>query len=96
MNRKTINYRLVARVTGVLLVWLAAGMVLPVGVTVFVGVSGGWPMAVGQMCAMVVAGVLILVMGLLLKNFVGRGAEYEIFVRQGFWRFGIFWLRLVG
>ena len=75
-----------------LLVWLAAGMVLPVGVTVFLGVRGEWPVAVGQMCAMVVAGVLILVMGLLLKNFVGRGAEYEMGEWDSIWIAVTVWL----
>ncbi|MCR4828874.1 MAG: hypothetical protein K5864_05355 [Bacteroidales bacterium] len=78
------NFRLIARLLGMLLVILALSMVVPVLVSVVY--------ADGSQFGLILSGVLILAMGLLLRNFVGVGATFELHDREGLWYTLIIWL----
>lgn len=72
-----MNIRMVARLTGMLLVWLAAGMLLPIAVSVYTGDGAQFALAVSAM--------LILTVGLLLRNILGWHADYDIRDRESIW-----------
>ena len=81
---RKFNYRLVARLTGVLLCWLAAAMVLPLGVSLYA--------ADGAQFSLAFSALLILMAGLLLRNILGRHADYDIRDRESIWIAMTIWL----
>ena len=81
---RKFNYRLVARLTGMLLCWLAAGMVLPLGVSLYA--------ADGAQFSLALSALLVLMTGLLLRNILGRHAEYDIRDRESIWITMTIWL----
>ena len=73
----TFNLRLVARLSGMLLLVMALSMVLPVAVSLHY--------ADGAQYGLLLSGLMLTVIGLLLRNIVGRNASYELRERESFW-----------
>lgn len=81
---RRFNFRLVARLVGMLMVVMAVSMVLPFIVSVIY--------RDGAQFDLMISGVLILSTGLILMNIVGNGAEYELHEKESFWITGLAWL----
>ena len=71
------NFQLIARLLGMLLIILAASMAVPVAVSVYYGD--------GSQFGLIVSGVLILAVGLFLRNFAGRNAIFVLRERESLW-----------
>ncbi len=84
MPQRHFNFRLVARLLGMLLIILAASMTVPIVVSLYYGD--------GSQFGLVLSGVLILMLGLLLRNFLGVGASYELYEKESFWITAIIWI----
>lgn len=78
------NYRLVARLTGLLLLIMAAAMVAPLAASLYY--------RDGAQYALLLAAVSMTAAGLLLHNIVGRRATYELHERESFWITSMVWL----
>lgn len=78
------NYRLVARLLGMLLIIMACSMVVPVLVSLFY--------ADGSQFGLMLSALLMLIMGLFLRNFVGIKSSYELRVKESFWITAIIWI----
>ncbi len=78
------NHRLLARITGTLLLVLATAMLLPIVVSLFY--------RDGAQYALLMSAVLMGGLGLLLRNMLGRRAEYVLRERESFWITAIVWL----
>ncbi|MBR3723973.1 MAG: TrkH family potassium uptake protein [Bacteroidales bacterium] len=71
MNQISIfNFRLMSRLTGMMLVYLSAGMLLPLAVSIHCGD--------GMQFALLVSGMLILMLGLFLRNILGGKTDYDL------------------
>lgn len=81
---RTFNHRLLARITGTLLLVLAAAMLLPVAVSLFC--------RDGSQYALLMSLALMGSLGLLLRNILGRRAEYVLHERESFWITAVVWL----
>lgn len=84
MERSHTNYRLIAKLTGMLLVLLACGMALPLAVSVYCRDGVQFELGVSAM--------MMLLLGLLLRNVIGHGASYEIHERDSFWVTAAIWI----
>lgn len=78
------NFQLIARLLGMLLIILAASMAVPVAVSVYYGD--------GSQFGLIVSGVLILALGLFLRNFAGRNATFVLRERESLLYTLIIWL----
>lgn len=81
---KGFNYRLLARITGTLLLVLAAAMLLPVAVSLHC--------RDGSQYALLMSAVLMGTLGLMLRNMLGRRAEYVLREVESFWITAVVWL----
>lgn len=84
MVYRTLNYRLVARLSGMLLLVMAAAMTVPLAVSLHRGD--------GAQYGLLLSGLVLLAIGLLLRNIVGRNASYELRERESFWITAMAWL----
>lgn len=80
---KMFNYRLVARITGVLLLLMAVAMVLPLVASLHYRDGAQYGLLMGA--------VAIGAIGLLLRNIVGRHAEDSLQARESFWLTAAVW-----
>lgn len=78
------NHRLVARLTGTMLTLTALAMALPVGVSLYY--RDGAQFGLG------LSALMMLAIGLLLRNFPGRNATYEMHGRESFWVTAFMWI----
>lgn len=78
------NYRLLARLTGRLLLVLAVAMLLPLAVS--------FHFRDGAQFALLMSSVLMGALGLLLRNILGRRAEYVLREVESFWITAVVWL----
>ena len=74
---RRFNWKLIAQVTGVLLLYLAAGLLLPLVLSIYE--------RDGMQFAFAVSGMLILMAGLFLRNMVGGKAEYRLRQDESYW-----------
>ena len=74
---RRFNWKLIAQVTGVLLLYLAAGLLLPLVLSIYE--------RDGMQFAFAVSGMLILMAGLFLRNMVGGKAEYQLRQDESYW-----------
>ena len=74
---RRFNWQLIAQVTGVLLLYLAAGLLLPLVLSIYE--------RDGMQFAFAVSGMLILMAGLFLRNMVGGKAEYRLRQDESYW-----------
>lgn len=81
---KTINFRLVARLSGMLLLVMAMAMALPLAVSLHRGD--------GAQYGLLLSGLVLTAIGLLLRNIVGRNVSYELRERESFWITSVAWL----
>lgn len=81
---RKLNYRLVARLAGLLTLTMAGGMVLPVAVSFYYGD--------GAQYALIFAALLMTAVGLFLRNLVGRHATYDLRERESFWITSVVWI----
>ena len=79
-----MNYRLVARLTGMLLLLLAAAMVLPVAVSLYCRDRAS--------LGLIFSGLVMAGAGLLLRNVAGRGASFELHERESYWITAAVWI----
>lgn len=78
------NYRLVARLTGLLTLIMAAAMAVPVGVSLYYGD--------GAHVGLLLAAAAMAAVGGLLHSVLGRGADYELHERESFWITSMVWM----
>ncbi len=78
------NYRLLARLTGRLLLVLAVAMLLPLALSLH--------FRDGAQFALLMSSVLMGALGLLLRNILGRRAEYVLREVESFWITAVVWL----
>lgn len=82
--RPTFNFRLAFRLLGMLLIIMALAMVFPVGVSLYFGD--------GSQFGLIASALVILMVGLFLRNFLGVGATYELHEKESFWFTAVIWL----
>lgn len=84
LPQRRFNFRLIARLLGMLLIILAASMVVPIAVSLYYGD--------GSQYGLMLSGLLIFMLGLFLRNFLGVGASYELYEKESFWITAVIWL----
>lgn len=84
LRMRQFNFKLVARLTGVLLCVMAAFMVLPLLVSVVY--------KDGALFDLLISDIVILLSGLILRNIVGRNCEYELHEKESFWITSVVWI----
>lgn len=82
--QQRFNFRLIARLLGMLLVILALSMALPVAVSVYYGD--------GSQFGLILSGIVILMVGLFLRNFIGEGTSYVLREKESVWFTAIIWI----
>lgn len=86
LGLRKFNYRLIARLTGMMLIYMATSFVLPLGVSLYT--------RDGAQFALAFSAVLVLMLGLFLRNFAGRGAQYELKENESYWMTLAVWVTL--
>ena len=84
MRIRKFNFKLIARLAGMLLVILSCAMVFPIAVSLYYHD--------GAQYDLLLSGVIILLLGLLLRNIFGHNASYELHEKESFWITSIIWL----
>ena len=84
LRLRKFNFRLIAHLTGILLTYLAAAMVVPLAVSIY--------FRDGMQFAIVVSAMLILMVGLFFRNVLGRNREYDLKENESYWVTVIIWL----
>lgn len=82
--RTPFNHRLTFRLSGMLLIIMAASMLLPIAVSIYT--------RDGAQFGLAFAAAVILVLGLFLRNIVGRKASYVLHSRESYWITSVVWL----
>lgn len=78
------NFRLLARLLGMLLIIMAASMAIPIVVSVYY--------SDGSQFGLLLSAMVILSLGLLLRNFIGRNAHNELHEKESIWFTAIIWM----
>ena len=78
------NFRLVARLLGMLLIIMALSMTVPVAVSLYY--------ADGAQFGLALSALLILMLGLLLRNFLGVNARFDLNEKESFLFTAIIWI----
>ena len=86
LGLRRFNFPLIARLTGVLLIYLAFSLVLPLVVSLLYHD--------GAQFSILVSAMLILMTGLFLRNIVGRRATFDLKETESYWFTTIIWLVL--
>lgn len=81
---RRFNFRLVARLLGVLLLIQAATMVVAIAVSVYFGD--------GSQYGLILSGLVIFMLGVFLRNFVGANCSNELHEKESFWITTIIWI----
>ena len=84
MRIRRFNFKLIARLSGMLLIILSCAMVFPLAVSLYYRDGAQFDLAL--------SGVIILLLGLLLRNILGHNASYELHEKESFWITSIIWL----
>lgn len=84
VSARFVNYRLVSRLSGMLLLVMALAMAVPLAVSLHRGD--------GAQYGLFLSGLVLTAFGLLLRNIVGRNASYELRERESFWITAVAWL----
>ena len=84
LRLRKFNFRLITHLTGILLTYLAASMVLPLAVSIY--------FRDGMQFAIVVSALIILMAGLFFRNILGRNREYDLKENESYWVTVIIWL----
>ena len=78
---RRFNFRLVARLLGVLLLIQAATMVVAIAVSVYFGD--------GSQYGLILSGLVIFMLGVFLRNFVGANCSNELHEKESLKSFGL-------
>ncbi|MBQ0159493.1 MAG: hypothetical protein MJZ99_03025 [Bacteroidales bacterium] len=81
---RKFNFKLIARITGTLLMYFACSMVIPLLVSLYY--------KDGAQFSFIVSGMVILLLGMLLRNIVGRNVRYDLKEIESYWITFIIWL----
>ena len=81
---RPFNLKLIVRVTGILLIYMAASMMLPLAVSLYY--------KDGAQFALVISALLMLMVGLLMRNILGRNATYELKENESYCITVLIWL----
>lgn len=84
LGLRRFNFRLIAHLTGVMLVYLSAITVLPLAVSLYY--------RDGAQFALVVSAMAILIIGLLFRNILGHNAHYEVRSDESYWLTATIWI----
>ena len=77
LGLRKFNFRLLARLTGILLIYLSASMLLPTAISLYCHD--------GAFFALTFSATIILMIGLFLRNMLGRNATYELLEDESYW-----------
>lgn len=86
LGLRKFNFRLMARLTGMMLIYLSACMVLPLAVSLY--------SRDGAQFAIAFSACIILMLGLFCRNILGRHAEYTLVENESFWVTMAVWLAI--
>lgn len=86
LGLRKFNFRLIARLTGMLLIYMALCMALPLAVSLLY--------QDGAQFSIVISAMLILMLGLFLRNFVGRKATFDLKESESYWFTSFVWLAI--
>lgn len=81
---RRFNFKLVARLAGMMLTILACAMVLPIIVSLVY--------RDGAQFDLFFSAIAILVLGLVLRNIVGKDTDYELHEKESFWITSVIWI----
>ena len=81
---RTFNFKLIARLTGTLLIIMACAMALPVVFSRYY--------RDGAQFDLILSALGILLAGLFLRNFVGHNCTYELHEKESFWITAVIWI----
>ena len=81
---RKFNFKLIARLVGMLLVVLSCAMAVPLAVSLHYRDGAQFDLALSA--------AAILMVGLLLRNFLGRDADYELHEKESFWITAAVWV----
>jgi len=84
LGLRRFNFRLIARLTGILLIYTAFSLVLPLAVSLLY--------QDGAQFSIVVSAMFILMVGLFLRNFIGRNATFDLKETESYWFTTIIWV----
>lgn len=84
LGLRPFNLKLIVRVTGILLIYMAASMMLPLAVSLYY--------KDGAQFALVISALLMLMVGLLMRNILGRNATYELKENESYCITVLIWL----
>lgn len=86
LGLRQFNFRLMARLTGMMLIYLSACMLLPLAVSLY--------SRDGAQFAIAFSACIILMLGLFCRNILGRHAEYTLVENESFWVTMAVWLAI--
>ena len=86
LGLRKFNFKLIARLTGMMLVYMAISLALPLAVSFYT--------RDGAQFAIAFSAALILMLGLFLRNIVGRNVEYELKEDESYWVTLTVWLAI--
>lgn len=86
LGLRKFNFKLIARLTGMMLVYMAISLALPLAVSFY--------SRDGAQFAITFSAALILMLGLFLRNIVGRNVEYELKEDESYWVTLTVWLAI--
>ena len=81
---REFNFRLIARLAGMLMVVMAAAMALPIIASIYYGD--------GEQFDLLLSAILMMVIGLFARNILGRRASYELHEKESFWIVAVSWI----
>src|SRR5574344_632014 len=81
---RKFNFKLIARLTGILLIFLSFCMALPIAVSLYYKDGAQWHLVLSMLAS--------LLMGLRLRNILGNNATYELHEKESFWITSIIWI----
>lgn len=86
LGLRHFNFRLIARLTGILLIYMSFSMALPLAASLIYHD--------GAQFSILFTAIIILTAGLFLRNFAGRGATFDIKENESYWYTVIIWLAI--
>ncbi|MCQ2278060.1 MAG: TrkH family potassium uptake protein [Bacteroidales bacterium] len=81
---RRFNFRLVARLLGLMLIIMGLSMAFPILVSILY--------QDGSQYDLTISALLILMVGLLMRNFIGRNCNYELHEKESFWITSVVWI----
>lgn len=86
MGLRKFNFRLIAHLVGVMLVYLSAITVLPLAISLYT--------RDGAQFALLMSATAMLLIGLLFRNILGHNAQYDILSDESYWITATTWIAI--